>query len=296
MARDYYNQRAGLQGAVRLSLIEIADRTSSLFNGLEDQGCFQRSFGYYCTDAGVVAGREPGTLLDEFYLATGVRLVYPLVDAIRGLGEVELFTFIEYAFDHVSQPDRTTGRFHDWNDCGWHFDFARSRFDDAAGRRDWREKLNRFLRMYEDGFELTAGGEVTRLAPTGLNVLVAAPSPPTAPTTDLAKVESAVHTFMLAKSTREQKKQAVRTLADILEFHRDAAKAHLGGDEQDLFNIANNFALRHHNRNQKDDYADDVLDLLFYQFLAAVRLILARVSIAAAPQASTPNDKGDLPF
>lgn len=47
--------------------------------------------------------------------------------------------------------------------------------------------------------------------------------------------------------------------------------------EDDLFNIANNFALRHHNLRQKDNYDDACLTWMFYVYLATTHLILGRV-------------------
>jgi uncharacterized Zn finger protein len=106
-------------------------------------------------------------------------------------------------------------------------------------------------------------------------------TPPAAGTegANAAKLANAVHTFQLGRSTREQRKQAVRDLMDILEYHRPAVVAHLGKDsEKELFNIANNFALRHHRSTQKDDYDDGWLTWMFYSSLAAVHLVLARVT------------------
>ena len=94
---------------------------------------------------------------------------------------------------------------------------------------------------------------------------------------DRAKVANAVRTFHLGRSTREQRKQAVRDLVDILEFHRPAVKSLLSKDEHDLFNIANNFAIRHHRLDQKDDYDDAWLTWLFYVYLSTVHLVLGRI-------------------
>lgn len=51
----------------------------------------------------------------------------------------------------------------------------------------------------------------------------------------------------------------------------------LSKHEDDLFNIANNFSIRHHRENQKDDYDDAWLTWLFYVNLSTVHLVLGRV-------------------
>jgi len=42
--------------------------------------------------------------------------------------------------------------------------------------------------------------------------------------------------------------------------------------------MANNFALRHHNDHQKDNYDDSFLTWLFYLYLSTVHLMLARIA------------------
>ena len=68
---------------------------------------------------------------------------------------------------------------------------------------------------------------------------------------------------------------AVRELYDILERLRPQVKAEmLRRDEQDLFNIANNFTIRHLTESQKGNY-DSVLwhSWMFYVNLATIHLI-----------------------
>ena len=45
------------------------------------------------------------------------------------------------------------------------------------------------------------------------------------------------------------------------------------GDESDLFNIFNNFAIRHGKGVQKNDYGDEYLDWTFWTSLAAIQLV-----------------------
>ena len=118
---------------------------------------------------------------------------------------------------------------------------------------------------------------------------MSAATPANAADKDRAKVVGAIRTFRLAKATREQRQQAVRDLIDILEFHRPAVRAHLGKKgEGDLFNIANNFALRHHNSSQSDDYGEDWLTWLFYLYLSTVHLVLGRVHDSEAVVQNVP--------
>ena len=94
-----------------------------------------------------------------------------------------------------------------------------------------------------------------------------------------ARVEAAIHKFRRHRSSIEDRRDAVRDLADVLEYLRPKLKEVLvSKDEQDLFNIANNFGIRHHREGQKTDYDKAIwLSWVFYFYLAtihaAVRLI-----------------------
>jgi hypothetical protein len=80
-----------------------------------------------------------------------------------------------------------------------------------------------------------------------------------------------VSKFLRHRSSEEDRRDAVKSLADVLEFLRPKLKRVLKGDEADLFNIANNYGLRHHNRLQKRDYEANIwLPCIFYVFLATI--------------------------
>ena len=70
--------------------------------------------------------------------------------------------------------------------------------------------------------------------------------------------------------------------ADVLVYLRPRLKEALRSeDERDLFKIANNFGIRHHNQTQKTDYDKPIwYSWMFYYYLAtlhaALRLIAKR--------------------
>lgn len=279
MSRDYYNRRIGKNGGPpALALEEVAAQIAAMYEACDQQAYLQRAFGYYCVDAGTVGGLDGSDLRIAFYLATGIRVENLAADSIKEADEVSLFTWIEFIHDHVAKPDEQQGRYHNWSNCGWHYDCRTDRFDINAARQEWRNKVNSVLKFYQGGFHISENGEIVRNAPTGMETLIATPLAPDTADTHQAKVTNAVRTFHLGRSTREQRKQAVRDIIDVLEFHRDAVREHLSKkDEADLFNIANNFSLRHHRADQRDDYDDAWLRWMFYVYLATVHLVLGRV-------------------
>lgn len=69
----------------------------------------------------------------------------------------------------------------------------------------------------------------------------------------------------------DQRRDAVRNLGDVVEFLRPKIKKVLKDDESDLFNILNNFGIRHHNDQQRTGYEQSIfLSWLFYHYLAAI--------------------------
>lgn len=302
--RDYYNRRHGHDGQPpRLTLPEVARQVAAIYRTSDANGHLQRAFGYQCVDAGQVPGEIGADFRMELFMRTGIRISGVVAEAIEQADEVTLFTILEFVYDHIAKPLQGEGRLHSWDNCGFHFDHTRDKSDEQVGRAEWRNRINGVLKFYEDGYEISADGEIVHLAPDGMATLIATPPPTGTKDIDAAKLANAVRTFRLGRSTREQRKQAVRDLADILEYHRHDVASYIGeGSKKDLFNIANNFAIRHHNSFQRDDYDDAWLTWMFFTYLASVHMVLGRVAgtepfAEKSPEPPEPIvDDCDIPF
>lgn len=142
------------------------------------------------------------------------------------------------------------------------------------------EHVNQYL-MY-DGMELAKDGLYYRLRPLPeaipdeLEPLLAARVPTTAPVEIVSRITRAAGQFRKPGSTLEDRHEAVRNLADVLEYLRPEAKtALLSKDESDLFELANNFGIRHHKQNQKTEYEPAIwLSWMFYYYLATIHALL----------------------
>jgi hypothetical protein len=134
------------------------------------------------------------------------------------------------------------------------------------------------LALYERKFELTSNGEILISAEEGFEPIFKADTP-TRDQQVKSRIDSAVVRYRRYGATFDDRRQAVRDLADVLEYLRPQVKEHLTKkDESELFNIANNFGIRHHNANQKTDY-DAALwqSWMFYVFLSTIHLILRKI-------------------
>ncbi len=141
------------------------------------------------------------------------------------------------------------GRYHNYSDCGWHY----WTFDLEAGRAEFRDQVNELLGDYGDGYELSPQGEV------------------------------------ISHSSPDDRLEAVRALVDVLEFLRPRVKHVITNkDEDDLFNLANNFGVRHHNDKQKTAYDHRIwLSWMFYFYLSTIHAVIRRLKLPAATARET---------
>lgn len=279
----YYAVRKGLRSG-RIDFNILKSLFIASFNELTKAGYFQQVLGTYCVD-----GDSPGSAGDDlevfFFRKLKKTNIWPF-EAQSGFWEEEdLFDVIEVLHDCASKG--IEGRYHSYVNCGMHYDT----FDQAAGQNDFRLAINEILRDYDKGYVLTPNGEIVEEGPEGLRDLTRAPKPPGDPAHVQARVTAAVEKFRGRSSSVADRREVIRELAAILEFLRPQLKSVLARqDEADLFQIANNFGIRHHNQLQKTDYDEAIwLSWMFYFFLASIhastRLIEKKEVMSLGPKA-----------
>jgi hypothetical protein len=266
MARRYYSVRTGKHPyGSNVPLSVLAALLYATYGQLAEAGYFQQHFGYSCVDSGDVPGKLGGDIGSALLFHLRRDSLWPFPEKFAGLSEDELFDLVEFLHDHVSKP--IDGYHHTYAQCGWHYDT----FDPKTGQAEYRERVNLLLESYKGGFEVSDQGEVRELPQPGTSPLLAA-SLPSSDANVTARVESAIEKFRRYRSTATERRDAIRDLADVLEYLRPQLKLVLAKqDEADLFNIANNFAIRHHNQQQKSDYDASIwLSWMFYFYLATI--------------------------
>ncbi len=274
--RRYYSTRTGKnQSAIHFDLAFLKRLFLNTYLGFHVKGYFQEAFGYFCVDEGSV----PGTLGFDVEAEILRRVRKPLQfdpekPNIDGYSEDDVLDIIEFLFDFVSKP--VAGRHHTFNNCGWHY----TSFDRASGQDEYRSEVNVILVDYLDGYELSVNGEILALADPGLQPLLDAALPEYDPQNVEKRVQAAIHKYRRHHSSLEERKDAVRDLADVLEFLRPKAKESVLSkkDESDLFNIANNFAIRHHNEDQQAHYSKAIwYSWMFYFYLATIHAMIRSI-------------------
>lgn len=272
----YYSVRTGKNPlAKNFDLDSLRALFKTLFTSFGDKGYFTEAFGYYCVDDGYVPGTLGHDLEGALLLELRKKDLTPIERKIDAYTEDDLFDIIEFLYDNCSEPLEEGGRYHSFNQCGWHY----SKFRREPARIDYRQRINKLLALYGNGYELSEEGEILALADNGLEGLFEAPFPTIDPANVESRIIAAQTKFRRHRSSIEDRRDAIRDLADVLEYLRPRLKEVLTTkDEAALFDIANNFGIRHHNNKQQSDYDKPIwYSWIFYFYLAtlhaAVRLI-----------------------
>lgn len=270
--KSYFSARNGKNPNLKgFTLDDFKPLFIRLFKSLDFDGYFTEAFGFTCVDSGFNLGK---VMDPEYEVLIKIRKkkIWPIVSNIDSYTEDDLFDIIEYLYENVSKP--IDGTYHSWNDCGMHWET----FNKREGQKYFIEKINELLELYEKKYEISDKGEILAKAEPGFDKIFEADIP----TTDAnitTKMDNAILRFRKHGSSLEERKIAVRDLADILEYLRPKLKELITTkDEGDLFNIANNFGIRHHNETQKTNYDQALwLSWMFYFYLATIHLVLRKM-------------------
>jgi hypothetical protein len=237
---------------------------------------FQENFGYFCVDGGDVPGKLGSDIETQMFRAIRKPDLWPIQEKCKSYSEDDLFDVIEFLYDHVSKP--IDGYLHSYGNCGYHYDT----FDKKIGQQEFRDGINQILCDYKEGYELSDNGEILDSPEQGLENLFAASLPTHDPDKVEQRVEAAILKFRRYRSSLNERHDAIRDLVDVLEFLRPQVKKVISKkDEGDLFVIANQFGIRHHNDQQKQDYDKAIwYSWMFYYYLATIHACLRLIKKA----------------
>lgn len=265
--RPLWRERHGITTSAGSSAAfdALVARYVDLVNDLDTLCYFDRIFTKDCVDD--QRGHEP---VQYLYQNLTVDLAWPLDSSVL-IDDRDLFyDVVEVLHDVAARP--RDGWEHQYNECGWHG----KQFDSRSGRAVYRWRVNKLFDRHNVGLRLAEdGAEEGRLVTTtddARNDLIDTATSRATPSVD--RVQHGVEQFRRRGATRNDKRAAARSLADVLESRRynvlaDALdKTHAG----QLFLIANKFDIRHHTEDQNSDYPDYYLDWIFWLYLATIEL------------------------
>lgn len=268
--RKYYSVRTGKNpNATGYNLEMFLRLFRDLYLHFSEKNYFQEAFGYWCVDAEEVDGTLGSDIEAQMFRLLRKENLWPIHERCKEYSEDDLFDVIEFLHDYVSRP--IDGFYHSYNMCGWHY----NTFDKEAGQKEFQLEINKILCAYDAGYELATDGEILVIGRPGLDLLFKAAVPTDDPENILLRVDAAISKFRRHRSSLDDRRDAIRDLADVLEYLRPKAKKVLSKkDEGDLFNLANNFGIRHHNEQQQTDYDKAIwYSWMFYYYLATIHAV-----------------------
>jgi hypothetical protein len=265
--RPYWRERqAGQRAVVVLNNAAVVHEFIALVDELDDAGYFEKRFGKDCVDD--QRGDVPDTLIAR---ELGVEGLWPL-EQRRLVDDMDLFfDVVELLHDLISRP--LTRSWHPYCECGWHH----GDFEIEPGRVVYRWRVNKILacsdirlRLAEDSDDI--GRLVTATDDARAELVQAVVARDDGEPAD--QVRHALALFRQRGADRNQKRSAVAALALVLEErrHNVLTDALAKSDRSALFDIANNFHVRHQDAKQKRDYDEFYLDWIFWLYLASIEL------------------------
>ena len=275
MKKKYYSIRNKKQSEI-YNLNVLNKLFLNLYLDFEEKGYLQQYFGYWCVDANTpnswVLGSLGSNIDNHVFNALLKDNLWPIKENIKNYKDGDLFDIAEFLFDYISKPVK--GNYHSFNDCGMHY----SDFDQKAGQTDFLDKINEIIINYGHGFEMSNQGQIFIKEEVGLTDIYKAKIP----TKDEAiktKINFSIQKYRGSRSDMEERRIAIRELADILESLRPKIKEFmLSKDDDTLFNLANNFYIRHSNDKQVKKYDKNIwYSWMFYFYLSTIYALLSLI-------------------
>lgn len=254
---EYYSVRSG----IKIVLVkEFYERFSAMIKDFAGKDYFKEKLKVY------------GRSVDSDYINNKSKShigisIYPFNEWKEENQKANLvFDTIEFLYKFISKPG-------EWgyvsDHTGWNTEDYLN-YDETEGKREFREEINILLKAFDQGYELQLDGKTLFIGDETVNFIDTE-----FPEYNENNIDNAIHLAIKwwknRNQTLEDKKQAILKLAGVLEYlKKDGTllKVLEKKDSRDLYNIANNFGLRHHNPDQKTDFDKNIwYDWIFQYYL-----------------------------
>lgn len=229
---------------------------------------------YFKGKAGVTKGYVPDEFKHKVAMALGFQ-PFPL-EKWENPHETEdqIFDLIEFLHDHVARPGELVGM---TTETGWNYEDYDG-YDDVVGQAEFRDHVNAFLRDYKTGFQIGEDGKILSMGPGGLQAILEAEIEPYDEENVDRRVRSAILKWRNRHLDMRERREAIREMADVFEWLRETEQLErvlARKDEAALFEIANKFAIRHHDPKQRKDYDEEIwYPWMFHFYLATYHAVI----------------------
>lgn len=267
----YYSQRQGGDNARGYNYSGLKTILKNDLKNLVKEGYFNEYLGM---------NRQEGRIKDlsiALIRETGKDNLEPFMMDLHFNKTDDLFDVIEFLYRNVSKPDQSTRKVVESNffeSEGFTFDT----FDQHAGQKRFNMIINEAFSGWQENYELTNDGHVEiKLSGEQQDVIKKWEGDSNDSIT--RKVKKAIKDYKRSRDDLDARQDSVRTLADALEELQKSGNLNLSRkDESDLFNIANNFGIRHANTKQKTDYDRDIwLEWIFFYYITTINAVIRMI-------------------
>ncbi len=267
MARKYYHQR---RNGHRIDLGMLYEKVSKCYLYFLSKDYFLRS--------GLRQGWEIEESIDKLAFIRLGFSSFPVDQwSATETTEERVFAVIEFLYDLVEEPEDRSDQI---SDTGFHSQGWNS-FNRTGGQLAFRNLINEVLGEYAGGYQLSEIGEIELLGSDGLeNILHTEVLEFDEENVD-SKVRQAVAIWKNRHSGEEDRRNALKILADVFEWLRASKlleEAMAKDDTSIIFDQINSFAIRHHSPKQKTSFSKDIwFSWMFHFYLAtyhaAIRML-----------------------
>ena len=253
--KEYYSERKGLLNSdFKINLNQLREMFLSTYEYFYNKKAFECAFiGVYkkCAEntrqfLSPLMSPSPEVF---FSIKLQSHRIYPIDENYKHFDESTIFSIIEILYDYVGI-----------------YNFEIDEFEREESRKEYCELFNNILKFYGDGYYLEpSNGFVMKIPNIPLQEQLKCEKEHV-PDNVFERMSSAAQTFYRFDTDMEAKKKAICTLADILENIREPLKETLNQeyqinkDKHDklIFDIVNNFNIRHDKAGQYKGYSRDI--------------------------------------
>ena len=253
--KKYYAERNGLlTKSLKLSIGDIRDMFYSTYLYFYRKGAFNVAYaGVWEKIGGINKQIVSPTMAPSPDVYFAIRMqekdVWPIDDEYSTYSENTLFSVMEIIYDHIGV-----------------YNSEINKIDRADLQVEYAEHINNLLKFYSEGYYLEpTHGFIMKMPNIALKEQLEGKCEHI-PDDVLERMRSATQSFYRFDSDMETKKKAICTLADILENIREPLKETLNQEYQInkndhdkvIFDVVNNFNIRHDKANQLKGYSRDI--------------------------------------
>lgn len=258
--KKYYSERIGSE-RIKLSLKDLNEVFLTIVSEFADEQFFYDFYGYEDNFRNWTPGKA-GRNFEAYCLSQiGRRIKDPFYQTTAKYSEEEIFNLIELLHEHICLKSQIAFRKFEYDTLEEVVEYSKQTF---------RDRINMQIHYYSIGWELTGEGYIREMISNELQELVNNTSIYGDENNVDSRIRGAIKQFLKYGAKELDKKGALIEIGGALEYIRKELEDVIPKEEvNDIFNLLNNFDLRHNNTLKKNGYDTAIYyPWMFYIFIS----------------------------